>query len=148
MEDVHREADQRALVERRLRDEEIGEMSGAEQRIVEQDRVAGRKGARRMRGERVLHRERHRAHVTGTVRPLRHHPSFRIEDGDGKVLALARLLRIRRLVHGRSDLDGDGLERAPDHAEGDRIDGCAHRISSNTGSGSVPGPANSTMRFA
>src|SRR5207244_1320695 len=44
MENVHREADQRAVVERGLRDEEIGKMSGAEERIVEQDRVAGRKG--------------------------------------------------------------------------------------------------------
>ena len=40
VEDVHGEAHERALVERRLGDEEVGKMPRAEERIVEQDGVA------------------------------------------------------------------------------------------------------------
>src|SRR5437773_12529725 len=75
-----------------------------------------------MRRERVLDRERHRAHVSGRIGPLRDHASLRIEDGHREVLAFARLLGVRGLVHGRPDLDRDRLNRAPDHAERDRIE--------------------------
>ena len=74
----------------------------------------------RMRGQRVAHRGRHGAHVARRVRPLRHHPALGIEDGHREVLALARLLGVRGLVHGGADLDRDGLQRAPDDAERDR----------------------------
>ena len=42
--------------------------------------------------------------------------------GYREVLTLAGLLRVRRAMDGRADLDGDRLERSPDDAEGDRID--------------------------
>src|SRR5207249_2164106 len=41
VQDVHREPDELAAVERRLRDEEVGQVPGAEQRIVQHDRIAG-----------------------------------------------------------------------------------------------------------
>ena len=127
MQDVDGEADQRAVVKGRLRDEEIREVTRPEQRIVEQDRVTGAQALHRVRGQRILHRERHGAHVTGRVRALSHHAPRRIEHRHREVLALARLLGIGRLVNGGADLDGDRLERAPDDAERDGI-GRAHGL--------------------
>src|SRR3989442_7050558 len=80
-----------------------------------------------MGGQRVLHREEHRAHVTRAVRSLRDHAAVTVEDGDGEILALASLLGVGRPVHGGADLHRDRLERAPDDAEGDGIDH-AHRV--------------------
>ena len=97
-------------------------MAGAEEWIVEQDGVARPQRLDRMSRERVLDRERHRAHVARRVWPLGHHPPCRVEDRDREILALARLLGVRGPVHGRPDLDGDRLERAPDDAERNRID--------------------------
>src|SRR6185436_2001292 len=101
-----------------------------------------------MCGEGVLHREGHRAHVAGTVRPLRHHASLGVEHRDREVLPHARLLGVRGLVHGGPDLDGDRLQRPPDHPEGDRIDAPSHEMSSRTGSSGVPTFASVTMRLA
>src|SRR5262245_2073094 len=70
-----------------------------------------------MRGERVSHRERHRAHVPRRVWTLRDHPPLGVEHRDREVLPLARLFGVGRLVHRGADLDGDRLQRAPDHAE-------------------------------
>src|SRR5206468_1129621 len=123
VEDVHNEADRLALVEHRLGDEKIGQMPRAEERIVEQNGVAGSKGVDRMSRERVLDDEGHRAHVTRRVRPLRDHAPLGVEDRHGEILPLARLLRVGGPVDRRADLDRDRLERAPDDAEGDRVDG-------------------------
>ena len=109
-------------MERRLRDEEIGKMAGAEQRVVQEDGVAGPQGLDRVRRECVPHGEGHRAHVPGRIGALRHHPPGRIEDRDREILTLACLFRVRGAVHRRADLDGDRLERTPHDAEGDRID--------------------------
>ena len=102
--------------EGRLRDEEVGEVAGAEQRIVEEDGVAGPQCLHGVRGQGVPHRERHRAHVPRRVGPLRDHPALRVEDGHREVLTLPRLLGVRRLVHRGPDLHGDRLQRAPDDA--------------------------------
>src|SRR4029077_8187897 len=48
--------------------------------------------------------------------------SLRVEDGDGEVLALARLLGVRGLVHGGADLDRDRLQRAPHDTQRDGIE--------------------------
>ena len=122
MKDIDGEADQRAVVERGLGDEEVGQVPGAEERVVQEDRVARTERLDRMRRERVLHRERHRPHVARRIRALSHHAPLRVEDRDREVLAFARLLGVRGLVHGRPDLDGDRLERAPDDPERDGID--------------------------
>ena len=53
-----------------------------------------------------------------------------IEHRHREVLALARLLGVRGLVHGGADLDRDRLQRAPHDAERDRID--AHRGATST----------------
>src|SRR5439155_24722238 len=121
VEDVHHEADRLALVEHRLGDEKVGQMPRAEERIVEQNGVAGSKGVDRMSRERVLDGEGHRAHVTRRVRPLSDHPPPGVKDGHGTVRALTRLLGVGGPVDRRADLDRDRLERAPDDAEGDRI---------------------------
>ena len=122
VDDVDCEADQRAVVEGRLRDEEVREVAGAEQRIVEEDRVPGPQGLDRMRRQRVAHRCRHGAHVPRRVRPLGDHAALGVEDRHREVLALARLLGVRGLLHRRADLDGDRLQRAPDHAERDGVE--------------------------
>ena len=81
--------------------------------------------------------ERHRAHVARRVRPLRDHAALGIEDGHREVLALARLLGVRGLVHGGADLDRDGLQRPPHHAERDRIDARAHWMATALGRSQV-----------
>src|SRR2546427_7224399 len=108
-------------------------MPRAEERIVEQNGVAGPKGVDRMCRERVLDGEGHRAHVTRRVRPLRDHAPLGVEDRHREILTLARLLGVGRPVDRRADLDRDRLERAPDDAEGDRVD---------------PRHGSSTRRFA
>ncbi len=104
-------------------------MAGAEQGVVEQDGVAGLERLDGMGGERVPHGEGHRTHVPGAIRSLGDHSPVGVEDRDREVLPLARLLGIGRAMHGRADLHGDGLERAPDDAEGDRVEP-AHSVTS------------------
>jgi hypothetical protein len=120
--DVHGEPDESVPAEGRLGDEEVRQMAGAQQRVVEENGIARPERLDGMDGQGVLDGERHGPHVARRVRPLGDHAPVPIEDGHREVLALAGLLGVGRPVHRGADLHRDRVERSPDDPERDGID--------------------------
>ncbi len=102
------EADQPPVEEDRHDLESVGEVARAEQRVVQQDRVAG---AQLVDGEPVgehgLHDIREGAEMPGAERPLRIHPAARVEDRGREVVALAHAFGERRVAQRDAQLLGD-----------------------------------------
>src|SRR5262249_60837888 len=63
----------------------------------------------------------------------------------GELLPLSGLAGVRRLVHGRPDLDRDRLESPPDHRERHRIHGDTSTMSVPSSPPRPPQPGGSTV---
>ena len=121
------EAEQVAIEEDRAHLEEVGEVAGAEIRIIQEDGIALLKLIQRVLMQDVPDYEGHRAKVTGAEVPLGHEPTLGVEEGGGEVSALAHAEGVGRPAKRRTHLLCDGCEAVPNHAESYGID-IAHGI--------------------
>ena len=118
-----KEGDAPVAAEDRRADRHVVEVAGRLPRIVGDQHVAGRQPRRRIGGQEVLHRQRHRVDVTGRAGDgLGHHEAPRIEHAGREIAGLAHdrgergaLQRGRLLVDDAdqpvpADLQRDGIE--------------------------------------
>jgi hypothetical protein len=121
----HREANQRAVVEDRHAETDVGAVRGAVVRVVVDDHVARLEGVAAR-----LERADDAAHVAGdrpglqrrALRAFAELPPTRVADRGAEVIGLADDARIRHPHELVAHLDRDVLERALDDARGDGVD--------------------------
>jgi hypothetical protein len=85
----------------------VGEMAGANEAVVDQDRVAGLEGlAREILQYRLCH-SRHGAEMARTEVALRDHDGIGIEHRSGEIVAFAHALREGRVPQRDAQFVGD-----------------------------------------
>src|SRR5262249_14553979 len=119
------EADHATVEEHRHDLVGVGEMAGADEAVVDQDRVAGLEGlAREILQYRLCHGW-HGAEMARAEVALRDHDGVGIEHRGGEIVALAHTLREGSVPQRDAELVGDGDEGIPYDRQRDRIDRCA-----------------------
>ena len=110
----------------------VGQMVAAHLGQVEEPDVAIAQAPGRDALEKLLHGERHHAHVDRDVAPLGDQPPFGVGQRGGQVARLFQQRRARRAHEHDAHLLRDRVERVADDLERDGMDGGAHAPASMT----------------
>ncbi len=140
-----READERAVEEDRLEDEDVLQVDAAVERVVHHEHVSRPQPIAPLR-EQVLHRDRHRAEVERHGHRLSDRLAARVAERGREVHSVAHHGGVRGAEDRRRHLVGDRGQRVADDLHRDRVDsGASHRPPPSTPGATPRRPARHSL---